>query len=140
MNSEILEAIAELTATVNENFQSLRDSISDIDDRLARQERASRKISKRQQLQEQDIEKLKKIVYELADRAPIKRRGDGVAISKETAYSRFAELGIGKVTGARALRDAGVLSVDSCGKNTIVISVDGKVRRVLLITSPEDSQ
>ena len=137
MDDKILEAITALTATVNDNFKAMRDSLTDIEERLTQQEGKTRKISERQRLQEKDIEELKKIVLDLAERKPIKKRCDGVAISKEEAYRRFAGKGIGKVTATRALRDAGMLATDTEGKCTITIWNNGGYLRVLLITPGE---
>ena len=93
-NKEILEAIAALTSTVNQNFHAMQATLSGIEKRLSQQEAKTETMSERQRLQEQDIEKLKKIVLDLAENKPIKRRGDGVAISKEEAYRQFAGGGI----------------------------------------------
>lgn len=115
----------------------MQESLTDIENRLSRQEEKSRKTAERQRLQEKDIEELKKIVLDLAENKPIKRRCDGVAVAKEDAYRRFASKGIGKVTATRALRDAGMLATDTQGKCTITIWHNGGCLRVLLITSEE---
>lgn len=106
-SKEILEAIAALTSTVNQNFQAMQATLSGIEKRLSQQESKTETMSERQRLQEQDIEKLKKIVLDLAENRPIKQRGDGVAISKEEAYRKFAGEGFGKVAATRALCGGG---------------------------------
>lgn len=132
-NKEILEAIAALTSTVNQNFHAMQATLSGIEKRLSQQEAKTETMSERQRLQEQDIEKLKKIVLDLAENKPIKRRGDGVAISKEEAYRQFAGEGFGKVAATRALCGAGILAIDSQHRHTITIRTGGKLIRVLLV-------
>lgn len=137
MDKEILDAITALTDTVNENFQAMRGTLTDIESRLGKQEAKSRKMEKRQRIQEKDIEELKKIVLDLAKNKPIKQHHNGVAISKEDAYQRFAGKGIGKVTATKALRDAGILVPDAEGKCTFTIWNNGGCLRVLLISQEE---
>ena len=132
-NKEILEAIAALTSTVNQNFQAMQATLSGIEKRLSQQESKTETMSERQRLQEQDIEKLKKIVLDLAENRPIKRRGDGVAISKEEAYRQFAGEGFSKVAATRVLCKEGILAVDSQHRHTITIRAGGKLIRVLLV-------
>lgn len=129
----ILDAISALSERIDGRFSEIRKSLTDIEQRLEMQESKSQKITERQSLQEKDIEELKRIVLDLAKREPIKVRPDGVAISKEKAYNRFREKGIGKVTAKRALRDAGVLAADAQGQISIVIWDCGKPVRVLLV-------
>lgn len=129
----ILDAISALSERIDGRFSEIRKSLTDIEQRLEMQESKSQKITERQSLQEKDIEELKRIVLDLAKREPIKVRPDGVAISKEKAYNRFREKGIGKVTAKRALRDAGVLAADKQGQISIVVWDCGKPVRVLLV-------
>lgn len=134
-DDEILKAITALTATVNSNFRTMQESLAGIESRLEQQESKTRKMAKRQSLQEKDIEELKRIVLDLAENRPIKRFRNGAAISKEDAYRRFAGNGIGKVKATTALRDAGMLATDTEGKCTVTIRTDGKIIRVLLVTT-----
>lgn len=117
----ILSAIQTLSERIDGSFSEVRQSLSDIERRLGEQEIKSRKLTERQSLQEKNIEELKRIVLDLAKREPIKVRPDGVAISKERAYRRFREKGIGKVTAKKALRDAGLLATDTQGCISITI-------------------
>ena len=129
----ILSAIQTLSERIDGSFSEIRQSLTDIEQRLGMQENKSRRIAEQQSLQEKDIEELKRIVLDLARREPIKVRSDGVAISKERAYRRFREKGIGKVTAKRALRDAGVLAADAQGQISIVVWDCGRPVRVLLV-------
>ena len=98
----ILSAIQTLSERIDGSFSEIRQSLTDIEQRLKEQEDKGAKITERQALQDKDIEELKEIVLDLARREPIKVRSDGVAISKERAYRRFREKGIGKVTAKKS--------------------------------------
>ena len=107
--------------------------------RLEGQERRARRATQFRQLQEAEIQKLKEIALSLASEEPL-RSGDGAAaISKETAYRRFEECGVGKVTAMRALRKAGVLRLDRAGRNTTTIWLNGKCQRVIIVTAKENT-
>ena len=131
---QLQEQLRSIESSIREGFASLHVAMEGMEQRLTAQEKATRKISHRQQLQQNEIEALKKIVLDLAKRRPIRRMGNEVAIPKEAAYERFADCGIGKVTATRALRDAGLLKVDSTGKCTITIWHDGGCLRVLMVS------
>jgi hypothetical protein len=79
----ILSAIQTLSERIDGSFSEIRQSLTDIEQRLGMQEDKSRRIAEQQSLQEKDIEELKRIVLDLARRESIKVRPDGVAISKE---------------------------------------------------------
>lgn len=132
-SEKILKTLGDLSHKIDISLTAIRQSLSDIEQRLKEQEDKSVKITERQALQDKDIEELKEIVLDLARREPIKVRPDGVAISKEKAYNRFREKGIGKVTAKRALRDAGVLAADAQGQISIVVWDCGRPVRVLLV-------
>lgn len=132
-SEKILKTLGDLSHKIDISLTAIRQSLSDIEQRLKEQEDKSAKITERQALQDKDIEELKEIVLDLARREPIKVRSDGVAISKERAYRRFREKGIGKVTAKKALRDAGLLATDTQGCISITIWNSGKPVRVLLV-------
>ena len=118
-----------------QRIADLESRLSEVEKRLEGQKRASQF----RQLQEAEIQKLKEIALSLASEEPL-RSGDGAAaISKETAYRRFEECGVGKVTAMRALRKAGVLRLDRAGRNTTTIWLNGKCQRVIIVTAKENT-
>lgn len=122
-----------------QRIADLESRLSEVEKRLEGQERKARRASQFQQLQEAEIQKLKEIALSLASEEPL-RSGDGAAaISKETAYQRFEECGVGKVTAMRALRKAGVLRLDRAGRNTTTIWLNGKCQRVIIVTAKENT-
>ena len=133
MNEEILQAIRELTDTMNKGFSDMSGRFETIEKRLGIQEKKARKTYTRQKLMEADVQALKNIIRELAEKEPCRVRPDGTAIRKEAAYEKFGDCGIGKVKALCALRDAGVIRTDATGKNTCTIWLDNKPQRVLIV-------
>ena len=131
---ELREQLQGIETSIREGFAALHTAMEGMEQRLTAQEKHTRKIGHRQRLQQDEIEALKKIVLDLAEHRPIRRMGNEVAIPKEVAYERFTDCGIGKVTATRALRDAGILKVDSTGKCTITIWHEGGCVRVLMVS------
>lgn len=130
---KILEALANLSASMTKGFEDMGARFEEIENRLGNQERKTRKTAQRQVLQEKEIQELKDIVYKMAETQPYMERPGGVAIRKEPAYRAFAKRGIGKVTAMRALRDAGTIMTDCEGHNTCVIYLDGQCERVIVV-------
>ncbi len=133
MNEEILQAIRELTDAMNKGFSDMSGRFETIEKRLSIQEKKARKTYTRQKLMEADVQALKDIIHELAEKEPCRVRPDGTAIRKEAAYEKFGDCGIGKVKALCALRDAGVIRTDATGKNTCTIWLDNKPQRVLIV-------
>ncbi len=133
MNEELLRALSELTETMDKGFSDMSARFVSIENRLSAQEKKTRKTYTRQKLMEADVQTLKKIVRELAEKEPCRVRPDGTAIRKEAAYEKFGDCGIGKVKALCALRDAGVIQTDSKGKNTCTIWLDNRPQRVLIV-------
>lgn len=134
MNEDrILEAIASLSETVSKGFRDVEGRFESIESRLEQQERASRKTHIRQEAQAGDIEKLKKIVCDLAREVPVKVMPDYTAIQKGDAYSKFEAQGYSSRKAMRALRCADVIKQDPEGKNTCTIYLDGKRQRVICV-------
>lgn len=120
-----------------QRIADLESRLSEVEKRLEGQERKARRASQFRQLQEAEIQKLKEIALSLASEEPL-RSGDGTAaISKETAYQRFGECGIGKVTAMRALRKTGIIRIGHEGRNTDTIWLDGKCQRVIIVVTKE---
>lgn len=132
MNEEILQALKELSGAMNKGFSDMSARFESIEGRLAAQEKRVRNTYTRQNLMEKDIQALKDIVYELAEKEPCRSRPNGTAIRKEAAYRKFADRGIGKVKALCALRDAGMIQTHN-GKNTCTIWLDGKPQRVIIV-------
>lgn len=130
---KILAAMTELTETMNKGFSDMSARFEAIEDRLGKQEKKARKTAIRQSLQESEIQQLKEIVQQLAASEGLQSRGNTTAIRKESAYRKFEERGIGKVTAMRALRSTGVLKQDPEGKNTSTIYLDGECKRVIVV-------
>ena len=133
MNEEVLQAIRELTDAMNKGFSDMSGRFETIEKRLSIQEKKARKTYTRQKLMEADVQALKDIIHELAEKEPCRVRPDGTAIRKEAAYEKFGDCGIGKVKALCALRDAGVIRTDATGKNTCTIWLDNKPQRVLIV-------
>ena len=133
MNEEILQAIRELTDAMNKGFSDMSGRFETIEKRLSIQEKKARKTYTRQKLMEADVQALKDIIHELAEKEPCRVRPDGTAIRKEATYEKFGDCGIGKVKALCALRDAGVIRTDATGKNTCTIWLDNKPQRVLIV-------
>lgn len=130
---KLLEALETLTATMNKGFSDMGARFEGIEARLGAQERKTKKAARRQALQESEIQDLKKMVYQLAQSQPCRKRGNAVAIRKEPVYSEFEERGISKVAAMRALRDAGAIKAYQDGKNTRTIYLDGHLERVIIV-------
>ena len=130
---KILAALTGLTETMNKGFSDMSARFETIEDRLGKQEKKARKTAMRQSLHESEIQQLKEIVQQLAASEGIRSIGNTTAIRKETAYRKFEERGIGKVTALRALRSTGVLKQDPEGKNTSTIYLDGECKRVIVV-------
>ena len=105
-----------------QRIADLESRLSEVEKRLEGQKRASQF----RQLQEAEIQKLKEIALSLASEEPLRSGGGAAAISKETAYQRFGECGIGKVTAMRALRKTWIIRIGHEGRNTDTIWLDGK--------------
>lgn len=127
------KAIADIGQQLIDGFAAVQSYMQGMEQRLTTQERQTKRVLHRQNLQQQEIDGLKKIVLDLAENRPIRRVNGSVAIRKEEAYERFEDCGIGKVSATRALRDAGMLRVDGSGKCTITIWHEGGCLRVLMV-------
>lgn len=128
----IIYKLEKLSEQVGTGFRSVGAALDELERRLGKQERKIKKTAKRQTLQADEIEKLKKIVRDLAN-SDGRRYGKDVAIRKEPAYKKFEECGIGHREAMIALRDAGAIKADCQNKTTCTIQVDGKARRVILV-------
>lgn len=128
----ILQKLEELSKRMDDGFNGVSGEIRDLERRLGKQEKKIRKAAKEQSLQASEIEKLKKIVKDIAD-SDGRRYGSEVAIRKEPAYEGFEECGISKRAAMRALRDAGAIKTDSQNKTTCTIRVGGKAERVIMV-------
>ncbi len=135
MDSEerILEALQRLTEGMTEGFNSMGARFEAIESRLQAQEHKTRKTARRQALQAAELQQLKELVYQMADREPCWRRGNTAAIRKEPVYTKIEQSGISKVAAMRALRDAGAIETDPEGKNTRTIYLNGKLVRVIVV-------
>lgn len=128
-----IEGFEKRTAALEQSLSEMEKRLAAMEERLKQQERKSHRAHQFQQLQDSEIEKLKKIILDLANDAPLQTRGDAAAISKEEAYRRFGECGIGKVTAMRALRKTGAIRLDKSGRNTNSIWLGGKNQRVIIV-------
>lgn len=130
---EILKSLKEMSERMDAGFKDISGAIGELERRIGKQEKKSRKAARQQSLQASEIKKLKEIVKNLADSDGCWRCGSDVAIQKEPAYAGFEECGISKRMAMRALRDAGVIKTDSQEKNTCTIRIDGKSKRVIVV-------
>ena len=130
---KILDALANLTAAMQKGFADMSGRFEAIEDRLDRQEKKARKTANRQQLQAAEIAELKEIVHSLAEREPVRTWPDAAAIKKESAYQKFEERDVGKVTALRALQKEGTIKAGDGNKRTQVIRVDGGIQRVIIV-------
>lgn len=132
---KILAAISELGNRLETRFETLEQRLTEQERQSKKAAKASRKASEVQRQQGADIERLKQIVYTLAEQEPLRRWEcpPSAAIRKETAYADFERNGISRREAARLLDEAGVIRHDRRGKRTPVIQLDGKVRRVLIV-------
>lgn len=132
---KILAAISELGNRLETRFETLEQRLTEQERQSKKASKASRKASEVQRQQGADIERLKQIVYTLAEKEPLRRWEcpPSAAIRKETAYADFERNGISRREAARLLDEAGVIRHDRRGKRAPVIQLDGKVRRVLIV-------
>lgn len=129
---EILKTLKEISGRMDAGFKGIEDAIADLERRIAKQEKKSRKAAKQQDVQADEIRKLKKIVRSLAE-SDGHKRSDGTAIYKEPAYAEFEKCGIEKRAAMKELRDAGAIKTDSEGKTTCAVRIDGKLRRLIIV-------
>ena len=115
----------------------LERRLYEVEKRLESQERKARRAAQFQQLQEVEIQKLKEIALSLASEEPLRSVDGAAAISKEAAYQKFGECGIGKVTAMRALRKAGIIRIGHQNRNTDTIWLNGKCQRVIIVVTKE---
>lgn len=130
---KILSAISELNTAVSDGFAAVNDRIESINKRLDEQEHKTRRVYRFQQLQAAEVEKLKEIVFGLARDSPVRSMNHGTAILKSDAYPRFEEQGVSSRKAMRALRTAGMIRLDRCGKNTTTIYLSGHCQRVIIV-------
>lgn len=131
---KILEALANLTATMEKGFSEMNGRFESIESRLDQQEKKSRRTYRCQQLQAAEIERLKEIVHGLAHDAPVRVWEDSAAIRKSDAYPMFEEEGISSRKAMRALRNAGAIKLAAHGRsNTPTVWLDGKSQRVIVV-------
>ena len=104
MNEDkVLEALAQLNATMQQGFFEMSGRFEDIERRLGKQEKTAKRTAQRQRPQASEIEKLKAIVQDLARQAPVRHYGDASAIRRDEAYHGFKRCGIDKVTAMKQL-------------------------------------
>lgn len=130
---EIIKRLDELSRMVGNGFKEVNGAISDLEWRIDKQEKKIRRTTKEQSLQASEIEKLKKVVNDLADSDAVWGRGRETAIRKEPAYKGFEAVGVGKRVALRALRDAGTIKADSENTNTCVVKINGRAERVIIV-------
>lgn len=131
--NEIQKALERLTEAVNKGFSDMDSRFQSIENRLGAQEKQAAKTRKQQKLQQVEIDKLKKIVCNLAEQAPIRTVHGGTAIPKSEAYPKFEECGISSRAAMRELRKAGMIRVNGDGRNTCPVWIDGKAQRVIIV-------
>lgn len=136
---KILQAIANLAATVTQGFSDMEGRFEGIEDRLDKQEKKLRRTAVRQQLQADQIDELGRIVRDMAETAPLRSWDGSAAICKEDAYRSFEELGVGRRTAMKALERAGVIWTDNRNRRTKTIWLDGKCQRVIIVEMGGDS-
>lgn len=138
MNEEkVLEALAQLNATMQHGFSEMSGRFEAIESRLGKQEKTIKRTAKRQRLQASEIEQLKAVVQDLARQAPVRNYGDASAIRRDAAYHGFKRCGIDKVTAMKALREAGTIRPGHEDRNTDTIWLDGKCQRVIIVVTKE---
>ena len=138
MNEEkVLEALAQLNATMERGFSEMSGRFEAIESRLGKQEKTIKRTAKRQRLQASEIEQLKAVVQDLARQAPVRNYGDASAIRRDAAYHGSKRCGIDKVTAMKALREAGTIRPGHEDRNTDTIWLDGKCQRVIIVVTKE---
>lgn len=138
MNEDkVLEALAQLNATMQRGFSEMSGRFEDIERRLGKQEKTAKRTAQRQRLQASEIEQLKAVVQDLARQAPVRDYGDASAIRRDAAYHGFKRCGIDKVTAMKALREAGTIRPGHEDRNTDTIWLDGKCQRVIIVVTKE---
>ena len=140
MNEEkILAAIAGIGETMQQGFAQMNGRFEALERRLGIQEKETARQSAEAALQAEELRKLKEIVYSLAEEKPARTMPQGTAVLKEDAYPRFQEQGYTPRKALCALRDAGEIHTapeKNTGKvhNTITVKIDGKCKRVIIVT------
>lgn len=132
-----LEGFEQRTAALEQSLSEMEKRLAAVEQRLGRQETKTRKANQYRQLQAEQIEQLTEIVKDLAAETPLRAGTETAAISKEEAYRRFMEYGIGKVTAMRALRKAGAIKARYADRNTDTIWLNGKCQRVIIVVTKE---
>ena len=140
-NQKILQAIESLTAAMEKGFSEMNGRFENIESRLDRQEKKTRSAYKRQQLQTEEIENLKRIVQDLARESPARTWPDRAAIRKSDAYPRFEDQGITPRTAMRALRSSGTIRPEPAGKgSTMCVRIDGRCTRVIVVETAKEAE
>lgn len=132
---KVLAAIEALSQKMDSRFETLEQRLTEQERRSKKADKATRKVAEVQRQQGADIERLKQIVYTLAEQEPLRRWEcpPTVAVQKETAYADFERNGFNRREAARLLDEAGVIRHDPRGKRAPAIRLDGRIQRVLIV-------
>ena len=131
--NKILDAIANLAVSMEVGFSGINSRFESIESRLDSQEKQSKRTYQKQELQNEEIQKLKMSVRRLAESAPVRTWPGRTAILKEDAYPEFEKQGVSARRAMRALRRSGTIQIDTGGKNTVCIYLNGRCQRVIVV-------
>lgn len=130
------EFAAHVTDQINRLSSDISNRMDALEKNVLRNSNNTAKIRKTQILQQEQLDELKKRVGKLSEGGSvIWRKGKRVALDRDDTYREIDGCALRRQQALRALRDAGILSTDSCGRFTIPVRgvKDGRLVRAIVV-------
>lgn len=124
LNKEILRELRALRRSVDGRVERMEELLAKTTDTVTRIQEESAENSA-------DIKNLYRILEGLVARGT--RKPGGVVVPKEELYSAVEASGIPARQAVDKLREAGAIAQDGQGKNTVVVRIEGRPTRVILV-------